>query len=111
MFRQCLIPADIFSGQNRLRQTLHLALQAGGKHRQTHDLNQADIFLLDVMQFLMGMIHAQRVFLGGNIVSEGQIQFIEIPSLSGDRRDGVVGLSVRLGKDKRRLIRVASPGL
>ena len=44
-----------------------------------------------------------------DVVSQYQIQFKLIPALSCNGRDGVVGLSFGLGKDKGRLIRIAAP--
>ena len=57
----------------------------------------------------MGMVYAQRELLSGNIIAQHQIQFKGIPNLSGNGRNGVVRLSVCLGKDKCVLIRISSP--
>ena len=59
----------------------------------------------------MGMINSQRMLLCRNVVAQRQIQLIQLSTLPRDRRNGIVGLSLRLSKDKRSLIRIASPRL
>ena len=109
MLGKHLVAADIRAGEDGFFQSGHLAVQAGRKHRKAHDLDQADVLLLDVVQLRMGMIYAERMLLGGDVVAEHQIQLVIIAALSGDGGDGVVRLAVRLRIDEGRLIRVAAP--
>lgn len=79
------------------------------EHRQTHDLDQTDIFFLDVMQLRVRMVNTKRILIRRDVIAEHQIQLIEIAILSGNRRDRVVRFSVRLGINKGILIRIAAP--
>ena len=83
--------------------------QSGREHRQTHDLDQTDIFFLDVMQLRVRMVNTKRILIRRDVIAEHQIQLIEIAILSGNRRDRVVRFSVRLGINKGILIRIAAP--
>ena len=86
-----------------------LLLQAAGQHGQTHHLNQADVLLFDVVQLCMGVVHAQRMLRGGDVIAQHQIQLILAVPHPGDGGTGVVGLAVGLGKDKAALVGVAAP--
>ena len=55
------------------------------------------------------MIYAQRVFLGGDVVSQHQVKLVHIAVLAGNGSDGVVRLAVSFRKDESSLIGVASP--
>ena len=59
----------------------------------------------------MGMVDAQRMLLGGDIVPEGQIQFIRIAHFSCNRGNRVVRFPVGAGEDKGIFIRVATPAV
>ena len=87
-----------------------LLLQAAGQHGQTHHLDETDVLLFDVVQFSMGMVHAQRMLRSGDVVAQHQIQLILAVPHPGDGGNGVVGLTIRLGKDKAAFIGVAAPG-
>ena len=87
----------------------HLVFQTCRKHRKPHNLDQTDIFLLNVVQLRMWMVYPKRMFCRCNIVPKHQIEFVVLPTSSRDRRDRVVRLSVRLGIDKCILVRIASP--
>ena len=87
----------------------HLALQAGRQYCQTHNLDQADILFFDMMQLCMGMIDSQRMLLCGNIVTQHQIQFELVSSLSCNGSDGVMRLVIGVGIDKCLFIRIFSP--
>ena len=47
---------EIFAIQERLSEVGHLLFQSPGQDGKPHDLDQADVFLLDVVQLLMRMI-------------------------------------------------------
>ena len=87
----------------------HLALQAGRQYRQTHNLDQTDVLLLDMMQLCMGMIDSQRMLLCGDIVTQHQIQFELVSALSGNGSDGVMRLVIGVGIDESPFIRIFSP--
>ena len=103
------IGTDIASGKDRLRQIGKLLFQSGREHRQTHDLDQTDIFFLDVMQLRVRMVNTKRIFIRRDVIAEHQIQLVEIAVLSGNRRDRIVRFSVRLSINKSILIRIAAP--
>ena len=86
-----------------------LLLQAAGQHGQTHHLDETNVLFFDVMQLGMGVVHTQRMLRGGDVVAQHQIQLIFAVPHPGNRRDGVVGLAIRLGKDKAALVGVAAP--
>ena len=87
-----------------------LLLQAAGQYGQTHHLDQADVLLFDVMQLCMGVVHAQRMLRGGDVIAQHEIQLILAVPHPGYGGDGVVRLAVGLGKDKAALVGVAAPG-
>ena len=84
-------------------------LQAAGQHGQTHHLDEANVLFFDVVQLGMGMVHAQRMLRGGDVIAQHQIQLILAVPHPGNGGDGVVGLVVGLGKDKAAFIGVAAP--
>ena len=67
------------SGKDRLRQIGKLLFQSGREHRQTHDLDQTDIFFLDVMQLRVRMVNTKRILIRRDVIAEHQIQLIESP--------------------------------
>ena len=111
MLCQFLICPDVPALKDCLSQICQFLFQAGGKNCQAHYLDETDIFLLNMVQFLMGMVHAQRELFGGDIIAQHQIQFKHIAVLARNRRNGIVGFSVRLRIDKCRFIGIFSPGL
>ena len=58
----------------------------------------------------MGMEHTQGVLLRCDVVAQHQVQLVLAVSLAGDGGDGVVGITVGLGKDKGVGVRVSPPG-
>ena len=104
-----LIAADIFSGKDIVLQKFHLTLQACRKDCKSHNFDQADVLLLDVMELCMRMVNAERMLIGCDIVAQSQIKLIEIPAFSGDRGDRAVWSSVCLSKDEGIFIGVAAP--
>ena len=57
------------------------------------------------------MVHTEGALLGRDVVPKGKVQF-ELPvPFPGDGRDRIMRLAVGLGKNERRFVRVASPGL
>ena len=63
-------------GHQHICQIEQLLLQAAGKDCQTHDLDQADVLLFDVVELCVGMVDPQRVLRGGDVVAQDQIQLI-----------------------------------
>ena len=57
----------------------------------------------------MGMVDAQGMLLGGDIVPEHQVQLVVAAAAAGDGGDGAVGHAVGLGEDKGRLVGIAAP--
>ena len=55
------------------------------------------------------MVEAQGVLLRGQVVPQYQVQLKFLPPPPGDGGDGIVGNSVRLGEDDRRLVRIGPP--
>ena len=96
-------------GHQHICQIEQLLLQAAGKDCQTHDLDQADVLLFDVVELCVGMVDPQRVFRGGDVVAQDQIQLISAIPHPGNGGDGVVGFAVRLGKDEACLVGIAAP--
>ena len=97
------------AGENGMLNAGQLLLQSGGQHCQAHNFNQADIFLLDVVQLCVGMVDTQRMLLGCNIVAQHQIQLVILTSAAGNGGDGVVGLAAGLRIDESGLIGVDPP--
>ena len=94
----------------RALQLGHFGLEAAGQDGQAHDLDQADVLLLDVVELGVGVEDAQRMLGGGDVVAQHQVELVLAVPHPGDGGDGVVGLAVGLGKDKAALVRVAAPG-
>ena len=96
-----LIFAQIFAVQKRRPQVSHLFFESAGQDRQTHNLDQADVLLFDVVQLLVRMVEAHRMFRRGQIVAKHKIEFIAAVSHAGNRRDRIVRLAVGFGEDHR----------
>ena len=109
MLRQLVVCAKIFAVQERRLEVRHLLFESAGQHRQTHDFDQADVFLLNVVQLLVRMIKPHRVFRRGQVVAQDQIQLILAVPHPGNRCDGVVRLTVRFREDHRVGVRVLAP--
>ena len=63
-----------------------------------------------MVELRMWMEYSEGVFLCRNIVSEHKIKLELTSAFSCDWFDRVVGLTVRLGKDKELLVGLVSPG-
>ena len=87
-----------------------LLLQPGRQHGQAHDLDEADVLLLDVVELGMGVVDAQGVLGGGDVVAEHQVQLVVAAPAAGDGGDGVVGLPIRLSENEGGLVGIAPPG-
>ncbi len=61
---------ELFPFQYSFPECFHFLEQTGRQDRKAHDLDEADIFFLDVMQLRMRVENAQRVLFGGQIVAE-----------------------------------------
>ena len=90
-------------------QRVHLVQQPRRQDGKAHHLDQADVFLLNMMELLVRVEDAQRILLCGPVVPERQIQLKHAVPHTCDRRDGVVGGSVRLRQHLRLRIAVAAP--
>ena len=90
-------------------QVEQLLLQAAGQHRQTHDLDEADVFLFDVVELGVGVVDAQRVFRRGDVVAEHEVQLESAVPHPGDGGDGVVRLTVGLSVDEAGFVGVVAP--
>ena len=97
-------------GQN-FRDLRALILQAGWQDSQTHDLDQADVFLFNVVVFPVRVEDAVGVLLARAVVAQGQVKDVALGLVVvQDRRHGVVGRAVGLGQDADALVGVAAPG-
>ena len=109
MLGKLLILPDVPPGDKRFGKVGHFLLEAGGQHCKPHDLDEADVFLFDVVQLLMRVEYAQRVFRGGDVIAQHQVKLIELLPAAGDGGDGIVRLAPRFGKDEGVGIGVAPP--
>ena len=100
---------EILAGQNCRLQILQLLPEPRREHRQSHYLNETDVFLLDVVKLRMGMEHAQRMLLCGDVVPQHEIQLEMLPPLPGDGGNGGMRYALGLREDEGTLVRVASP--
>ena len=105
-----LVGAQVAAVRQLFRHRRQLRLQAGGQYGQAHDLDQADILLLDVVQLGMRVIEPQRMLLGGEVVAQHQVQLIALAAAAGNRGDGVVRLPIGLGKNHCFPVCIAAPG-
>ena len=109
MLGEFLIFAQIFAVQKRSPEVRHLLFESAGQNRQTHDLDQADVLLFDVVQLLVRMIEAHRMFRRGQIVAKHKIEFIAAVSHAGNRRDRIVRLAVGFRENHRIGVTVTAP--
>ncbi len=109
VLHKLLIASDILALCQIIRKSLHLIFQSGRQHSKSHNLDQSDILLLDVMILRMRMINSKRMLLCSDIVPQGQIQLEDVSHLPCDRRDRIVRFSVCLCIDKCSFIRISSP--
>ena len=109
MLGGALVGPQVSALDKALRHSRQLLLEPGREHRQPHHLDKADVLLLDVVQLRVGVIDPQGVLFRGDVVAQHQVQFKFVSPLPGDGGDGVVGLALRLGVDKRLLVGAAPP--
>ena len=95
--------------QQRRFEVGHFLFQPAGEDRQTHDLNETDVFFFDVVQLLVWMVEAQRVFFCRQIIPQHEVKLVLAVPHPRDRRDGVVRLAVGLREDHRVGVRIAAP--
>ena len=86
-----------------------LRLQTTRQDEQPHHLNQPDVLLLDVMQRRMRMEDAQRVLFARTVVAQNEIQAVLLPLFAQNRRNGVMGRSVRFRENTARFVAVPAP--
>ena len=103
------VASDIFALYYILSQLGQFFFQSGRQYSQSHYLDQANIFFLNMVQLLMRVVNAQRELFCGDVISQHQIQLIHIPVLSCDRGNGIMWFSIGFGIHKSCLIGVASP--
>ena len=101
--------SEVFTVQERRLEASHLFFQPSGQDCQTHDLDQADVLLLDVVQLLVRMVKAHRMFRCGQVVAEYEVKLILAVPHPRDRRDRVVRLAVGFRKDHRVRVTVTAP--
>ena len=104
-----LVVGKILACQNRVAHNGDLLLETCGENGKSHDLDQADVFFLDVMYVGMWVINAERMLLGRDVVAEHEIKLEFAVAHTGDRGDRVVRLTVSLGKDEGVSVRIAAP--
>ena len=109
MLAKNLIAADIRAFQYCFFQSGHFTVQTGRKHRKTHNLNQADVFLFDMVQLCMRMVNAHGMFFCGNVVAQHQIQFVVVTTFSCDGGNGIVRLPICFSIDKCLFVCVVAP--
>ena len=78
-----------------------LLLQARRQNGQAHDLDQADVLLLDVLHIRVRVVDAVGELLGGLIVAQHQVELVFVALPACDRRDGVVRFAVGFGEHLR----------
>ena len=86
-------------------------MESSGQYRQTHDLDQSDVLLFDMVQGRIRMIHAQRSVLGGKVIAEHEVALKEPVLHTSYWGDGVVRNAVGESEDICRLIGIAPPVL
>ena len=96
--------------QNSIFQFSQFPFQTSRQNCQSHHFNQSNVFLFDVVQFRMGMIHTQRMLLRSDVISEHQIQFVISIPAAGNGRNCVVGNTLGFRKDKGRQTRARDLG-
>ena len=97
------------SRQDSAFQFGHFIIESGRKNRKSHNFDESDIFFLDMMILAVRMVNAQRMLIGGDVVSQHQIQFVLAAAHSRNRRDGVVRHAFGLAEDEGLRIGVRTP--
>lgn len=109
MLLNLLVGSDVLAFYDVVLEQLQLFFEAGRQNCQSHNLDEADIFFLDIVILGMWMIDTQWMFFGGDVVAQGQIEFIGVSYLAGNRCDGIVWLAVGLCKDESSFIGITTP--
>ena len=109
MLLQRLVGAQVAVLQDRVCQKRKLSVQPGRQNGEAHDLDQADVLLLDVVQRLVRMVQAQRMLRRGEVIAQDEVKLKRIFPAAGDGRDGVVRNAVRFGEDHGGFVRIAAP--
>ena len=106
---QRLVGAQVAVLQDRVCQKRKLSVQPGRQDGEAHDLDQADVLLLDVVQRLVRMVQAQRMLRRGEVIAQDEVKLKRIFPAAGDGRDGVVRNAVRFDEDHGGFVRIAAP--
>ena len=105
------VGAQVRAGDDFLRQVGELPFQAAGQHGKAHDLDEADVFLLDMVLVRVGVEDSQGVLLGGDVAAQHQVQLVEVPPAAGNGGDGVVGLAVGECENGAAFVGIVPPGV
>ena len=106
-----LVRAQVRAAEQPLGHGGQLRLEPRGQHRQAHDLYEADVLLLDVVQLRVRVVDAQGVLLRRDVVAQDEVQLVVRTPAAGDRRYRVVRLALRLREDEGLFVRPAAPEL
>ena len=79
-----------------------LGLESWRENGHAHDLDEADVLLLDMPEPLVRVEDAERVLRRGDVASEREIEHERVAVMVADRRHRVVAHAVRLGEDAHR---------
>lgn len=109
VFLDFFVGSDILAFENVFLEKFQLFFQSRRKNCKSHNLDQTNVFFLDVMILSMRMINTKRMLLCCDIVSQCQVKFIHIADFTRDRSNRIMRLSICLCKNKCRFIGVSSP--
>ena len=110
MALQPIDAADVLRALEPLRLELrHLALETRGQHSEAHDLDEADVLLLDVMHLGMRMEDAERILVRRAVVAQHEVELVAATLAARDRRDRIVRRAVRLREDVDGRVAVRAP--
>ena len=101
----CGKPLDV-AGKQVPGHGVELRHQARRQDGQAHDLDEADVLLLDVVVLGVRVEYAQRVLVGGDVAAKCEVGLVELAARvallvhpAHDGRHGVVARAVRLAGD------------
>ena len=80
---QRLVGAQVAVLQDRVCQKRKLSVQPGRQNGEAHDLDQADVLLLDVVQRLVRMVQAQRMLRRGEVIAQDEVKLKRIFPVGG----------------------------
>ena len=69
---------------------LHNAAHARRQNRQTHYLDEADVFLLDMVKLFVRMEDSKRMLIACNVATQRQVELVASIFYARNRRNGVV---------------------